>query len=84
MAAAFGAPGLGILLANSYSAGGARDISRRRSEASAPETPRQNHAPWMGAGLGLVLLRILVRRPCRDANNLLQSVPVVALRSTTG
>jgi len=30
---AFGAPGLGILLANSYSAGGAREISRCRSEA---------------------------------------------------
>jgi hypothetical protein len=33
MGGAFGAPLLGILLANSYSAGGAKDISRRRSEA---------------------------------------------------
>jgi hypothetical protein len=30
------------------------------------------------------MLRIPVRRPCRDANNLLRPVPVVALRSTTG
>jgi hypothetical protein len=29
-------------------------------------------------------LRIPVRRPGRDANNLLQLVPVVALRSATG
>jgi len=33
MAVAFGVRALGILLANSYSAGGARDISRRWSEA---------------------------------------------------
>jgi len=32
----------------------------------------------------MALLRIPVRRPSRDANNLLRPIPVVALRSTTG
>jgi len=48
------------------------------------KTAPQEHTPFQGAGLGLVLLRIPVRRPYRDANNLLRPVPVVALRSTTG
>jgi len=84
MAAAFGAPGLGILLANSAMLFSAPEISRRWSEAQPPgQVEEFCSRPGRDAGPEFATGPIPVRRPFR-ARSPVVSFPVAALRFATG
>jgi hypothetical protein len=69
---------------NSYSAGGAAEISRWWSEAQPPGQVIEDYSrPGRDAGIALMGKTALVLRPFR-ARFALGALPVVALSSTTG
>src|SRR5262245_23754435 len=60
---------------------GRPEISRRRSPSvTTGNAATEACAPWKGAGTALALLRILVRRPCRDAKSVLSGSSGFAVR----
>src|SRR5262245_8113670 len=88
MAAAFGAPALGILLANPSEAisrpGGAMEISRWWSEAQPPGQVEEDCSrPGRDAGQEFATRPIPVRRPFR-ARVAIVAFPAATLRSTAG